>query len=370
MTRFPIITGLGLVTPLGDTADRTWDALLQGHFINDHALAAGHRQVNRPRAVSLAIQAATEAVHHAGWNHEQLGDPKTLLVVATSKGPVESWITPLSHMALYPYVAGGIDPAGLSHIAVSLSDEFALIGPRLTFSAACASGLHALIRAAIEIAHGAVDRVLVVASEASVHPLFIGSFRRLGVLPPPGVGCRPFDHARRGFLMSEAAAALCIESSKTTHALAILDRFALGGDATHLTGGDPQGQTLRHLLRQVIDNQPIDLVHAHGTGTELNDPTELAAIQACLTKDSPPPLAYSHKGALGHSLGAAGLVAVVLNCLMHSRGVVPPNIRTTDPLPAEGVIIHRQACQREIRRSLAIAAGFGGAMAAVSLRQP
>ena len=81
-----------------------------------------------------------------------------------------------------------------------------LDGPALTISAACASGLHALIRATMMIRGGEADRVLVVAAEASVSPIFLGSFRRMGVLPAEGVGCRPFDQARDGFLMSEAAA--------------------------------------------------------------------------------------------------------------------------------------------------------------------
>src|SRR5204862_7358830 len=99
----------------------------------------------------------------------------------------------------------------------------------------------------------------------------------------------------------------------------------LGGAATHLTGGDPEGTTLRRLLNHVVDGQPVDLVHAHATGTEMNDPIELAAIESALPADQDPPaILYSHKGALGHSLGAAGLVSVVLNCMSHHKGVVPP----------------------------------------------
>ncbi len=180
---------------------------------------------------------------------------------------------------------------------------------------------------------GRVSRALVVAAEASVHPLFVASFRRLGVLPPEGFGCRPFDIDRRGFLMSEAAAAICLEASESTRGLARIERFALGTDATHLTGVDPAGRTLRRLLGHVIQNHPVDLVHAHGTGTEMNDPIELATIEQALSAGEFPTWLYSHKGAFGHSLGTAGLVSVVLNVQAHRSGIIPPNVQTRNPLP-------------------------------------
>jgi len=143
-----------------------------------------------------------------------------------------------------------------------------------------------------------------------------------------------------------------------------IDRFALGGDATHLTGSDPEGRLLRNLISRVAGSSPIDLVHAHGTGTTTNDPVELAAIDATVHGQ---PNVFSHKAALGHSLGAAGLVSIVLNCMIHERGVVPPNARTTNPLRADHVKISRDAVRRDVRRSIAIAAGFGGPTAVVGL---
>jgi 3-oxoacyl-(acyl-carrier-protein) synthase len=111
----------------------------------------------------------------------------------------------------------------------------------------------------------------------------------------------------------------------------------------------------------------VDLVHAHGTGTPLNDASELAAVESTIVNGGTPPALYSHKGALGHSLGAAGLASVVLNCQAHATGVVPPNVQTRDPLPTRRVVLSREALRRPVRRSIAVAAGFGGAVAAVSL---
>jgi 3-oxoacyl-(acyl-carrier-protein) synthase len=248
-----------------------------------------------------------------------------------------------------------------------VATELSVGGPRLTVSAACASGLHALIRGAMLIQSGQFERVLVVACEASVCSLFLASFSRLGVLSPAGFGCRPFDRFRAGFLMSEAAASVLLEARGTGVGVEI-ERFALGADATHLTGMDPEGRTLRHVLRAAIGDAPVDVVHAHGTGTQLNDPIELAALDDLVGPGARPAL-YSHKGALGHSLGAAGLVSVVLNVACHQTGAVPPNVRMAEPMPSRHLSVCQASSHRAVNRSLAVAAGFGGAIAAVTLRQ-
>lgn len=382
MSSVPVITGLGLITPLGAGADATWSALMAGRFILDHARAAG-LPAGPGRIFDLASAAAREAVAQARWKERPAAAGGTALVVGTSKGPVETWLAALPSTSDNPAGHPGSAAAGygLASLAQAVRHALPLLdGPNLTLSAACASGLHALIRGAMMIGRGEADRVLVLAAEASVHPLFLASFRRLGVLPREGHGCRPYDRTRDGFLMSEAAAAICLErneqpaDAKPPQVLARVDRFAFGADATHLTGGDPAGETLRHLLRKVMDARPVDLIHGHGTGTSVNDPVELAALDdecsTCPGGRAASPLVYSHKAALGHSLGVAGLVSVALNCLMHRRGAVPPNVQTRDPLPARHVRIATEAVTMPVRRSLAAAAGFGGPMAVVSLVSP
>jgi 3-oxoacyl-[acyl-carrier-protein] synthase II len=354
MAQMPVITGLGLVTPLGRGVDLTWQALLAGRCILDHAPAPG---IESAKAIRLASLAATEALRQSGWDAQVRGDVRTALVMGTSKGPVEEWMR-----GPWPHLMGGVgQTVGLLAHELAMND-----GPRTTVAAACASGLQALALAAQMIAHGQAGRALVVAVEASVHPLFISSFARLGVIAPPGHGCRPFDRHRRGFLMSEAAAAVCLESPQNPvgRPLAQIDRLALGGDAARLTASDPAGRTLRRLLAQVIDGRPIDLIHAHGTGTVLNDPIELSALESSVPT---PTILYSHKGALGHSLGASGLISIVLNCLSHQHSLVPPNVQTHEPLPTESIRISSRSTIARISRSAAIATGFGGPAAAVSL---
>jgi 3-oxoacyl-[acyl-carrier-protein] synthase II len=370
------ITGLGLITPLGPTAAQTWAELCRGAYITDHSPVPCACPEGSPRVNHLAQVAACEALASAGWSAQQRAAAG--IVVGTSKGPAEHWLNRPAGLSDLAQATQVPTAALIGETAATLAAEFGMHdGTRLTISAACASGLHALIRGAMLIRFGEAERVLVVAAEASVHPLFLGSFRRLGLLPRPGHGCRPFDQDRAGFLMSEAAAAVCLEgkpddlgrhTGDSGPVIAQIDRFQMGGDATHLTGGDPHARALSRLLRGVVAGDYPDLIHAHGTGTRANDAAELAAIESAVVGAQTPAAVYSHKGALGHSLGAAGLVSVVINCLSAQAGTVPPNVRTTRPIAARHVTIERAVVHRHITRSIAIAAGFGGSVAVLSLQ--
>jgi 3-oxoacyl-(acyl-carrier-protein) synthase len=176
-------------------------------------------------------------------------------------------------------------------------------------------------------------------------------------------------------LVSEAAAALLLERiDEQTSGDILIDRYAFAGDAGHLTGFDPSAKTLSRLLRVALAGRPVDVIQAHGTGTVANDANEVTAIDDALselTADSQrcsTPV-YSHKGALGHSLGAAGLVSVVLNVAMHEEGIVLPNTGLQTSMDSRHAIISIEKQRRPVRRSIACAAGFGGATAVVSLSQ-
>ncbi|HEV8606717.1 MAG TPA: beta-ketoacyl synthase N-terminal-like domain-containing protein, partial [Tepidisphaeraceae bacterium] len=215
------IAGAGLVTALGDSAEETWGKLVRGEAIADHAMVK-KEWGGRSRVVGLAIDAGREAILETGWSNEQI--EAAGLVVGTSKGKIIEWIE------------SGMCGAGVGDVASEVAGVMGMgFGPRLTVSGACASGLLALIRGALMIKAGEAKRVMVVAAEASVHEMFVGSFRRLGVLARAGEGCRPFDEGRSGFLMSEAGAAVCLEGvSEEDGGGVLIERMAMGGDATHL----------------------------------------------------------------------------------------------------------------------------------------
>lgn len=362
------ISGRGLATPLGTTAEETWDNMLAGGYLLDHATVPLDRSADGTRVGQLALRVLLEAIMSAGWGEGEIQSDQTALLVGTSKGPIEAWLANSSTMA-------GPHGFGLATLAGELTNALRFGGgPKMTQSAACASGLLALVRAAMMIESGKVRRAVVVAVESSLHPLFLGSFQRLGVLAKPGEGCRPFDRRRDGFLMSEAAAAICLEGVELQprpRPGIYIDRYAVGGAGGHLTAGDPTGALWRHLLHRVIAGRPFDLIHAHATGTLVNDPIELAAIEHVLKDPATAgrPNVYSHKGALGHSLGSAGVVAIVLNCLMHESHTVLPNLRTTDPLAMTNVTLSPHVVARTIHRSLAAASGFGGPTAVVSIEK-
>ncbi len=202
----PFIMGTGLVTALGDGVEPTWRALLAGESIGTHSPAQVETDGRLPRVTQLALRAAREAIGQANWKGDALVDDRTALLVGTSRGPIHQWIE-----------GGSPPPAmGIHATARDVAEELSIgQGPKMTFSAACASSLHALIRACMMLRAGEVDRAIVIGAEASLHPLFLACFQRLGVLARQGNGCRPFDVDREGFLVSEAAAAVCLETSPT-----------------------------------------------------------------------------------------------------------------------------------------------------------
>jgi 3-oxoacyl-[acyl-carrier-protein] synthase II len=382
------ITGSGLVTALGRSVASTFDAISGGGVMLNHApiQRAETRAFGVPqtrlagisKVASLGFEAAGQAIDQSGWTAGQLADPETALIVCTSKGPVREWLAAdaarVSRPRLEPSGTGGTpvlrESFGLASLTTELATNLTGIttGPRLLVSAACASGLHGIARAVMLLRSRTVRRALVVAAEASVHPLFIGSFNRLGVLCPAGEPCRPFDVRRRGFHIADAAAAVCLElQPRLDHPAGgtiFIDCIAIAGDASHLTGSNTDGRVLRHVLKSVVAGNRVDFVHAHGTGTIINDQIELAAIDSVIDRTVP---VFSHKAAIGHTLGASSLVSVVLTAETHRRSMTLPNVASDHPAESRFASIESSSRSLTIRRSLVTAAGFGGAIAAATL---
>lgn len=357
MQRHSFIQGYGLIGARGNCAQDVFASISAGNILkNDERCPL---PVNSElRVVQLAMSSITQAIEKAGWNQTLISDPRTALVVGSSKGPIDQWIAQIEGKTS---VSGWM---GLAEPAARIGMQLGMCGPRLTYAAACASGLHALIQANEMIQSGQVDRAIVVGCESSVHPIFSATFLRMGALSKRGE-CRPFDHDRDGFLLSEAAAAVCLDVH-TTEGLWI-DATGLYADAHHITAVDPQADALKRVLMRLNPEKGVDLIHAHGTATALNDPVELYAIESCLRPGDRPHL-FSHKAALGHTQGAAGMIAVVLNVMMHERRKVLPIANLQNPLESRSVIFPVQCEYRFLRRSWVLAAGFGGVVAGISLQ--
>ena len=352
------ITGYALLTPL-DAPDRdTWQAIAADQRVEDTRRADDRLldpDTRWDRSIRMGLAAARRAL-----DDRELGSDGALFC-GTSKGPISIALRALEKMrhgeALCESDARQV-AMGPSAMGSVLAGELG-IGSVHTSVAACASGMHALHRAAQALWHGECRRALVVAADASLHPLFEGSFARLGVLAPAdNTGtrrCDPFSDAGKGFFIAEGAAALLLERRESPRdgpvPQAWLEESWLGADSTGLIAIDPQSHSLRQGLAHCAADgghaHELAFVHAHATGTE-HDAFELQAIRWAL---SPTPPVFSSKGFLGHSLGAAGLVSVVLSIQCHTRG------RTL-----AGEFIEADST------SLTIAQGFGGHIGIVRLR--
>jgi hypothetical protein len=355
------ITGLDVLTPL-DSPDggapnsgraASWESIRAGRrvqrnvAVNDYFLE-GEPELDRSIRMALGVARRTLAGRTAGDTH---------LFCGTSKGPVGICL----HVLDLLRQGLPIPPLAARQVALGVGAMGALLGERLNLAsghtsvAACSSGLFALHRAAQALWRGECQRALIVAADASLHPLFEGSFARLGVLAPlDDTGarqCEPFAAHGNGFFLAEAAAALLLEApdSRPSNAppLAWLDASWTGGDGSGLIAIDERGESLRRGLCACTPQGPLAFIHAHATGTA-HDRFELAAIQAAVPPTTP---VFSSKRWLGHSLGAAGLLSAALSLRCHQRG------ETLDgrPVPAGS-------------SSLTIAQGFGGHIGIVRLR--
>jgi 3-oxoacyl-[acyl-carrier-protein] synthase II len=343
------ITRLALLTPFGHASD-TWAALRADRRLSDNTSVPDHfldPDLSLDRSLRLALAAAARLAHESPL------PPDTALFCGTSKGPITTFLSALDSLAATGHVTR--DQAahvarGTGAMAPALAHRLGLTAPLHTSVAACSSGLHALHRAARAIQYGEYPRALVVAADASLHPLFTGSFARLGVLAPPDASghrrCDPFGQAGQGFFLTEAAAALLLEAAPSSPPLAFLDHTAIAADSSHLIAIDPHTRSLRRALHTAIADQPLAFIHAHATGTA-HDAHELAALRAF----APNTHLFSHKRWLGHSLGAAGLVSLALSTLAHRHQTAPTGL----PIPPNA-------------RSLTLAQGFGGHIALTLLR--
>jgi 3-oxoacyl-[acyl-carrier-protein] synthase II len=391
-SRQVVVTGVGLVTPFGAGREISWSAIRQGQSAVrrlttddlDGELPTGLQWVGAtaPReslsassepVVSLALTAAREAMSQAQLSSSPILSERGGCVIGTSKLGLRSFARAMRpsndtpHELLWPNAA-----------ALAVAAEWKLEGAALCPVAACATGLVSLIRGADLIRSGECDVVLAGSSDASLVPLVLGSFQRLGVMArgfdEPASACRPFDAERSGFVIGEGAAVLVLEDR--AHAAArgatALAEFVAGGmasDPSGLTQVDPEGTSLTWLIRDVLRRanvlpEEIDALNLHGTATRANDVAETRAVRAALGSAADQVVCSSQKGAIGHLLGAAGSVESALAVLSLRDQVVPPtiNLRTPDP-QCDLDYAANTARPMRLRNAVKVSLGFGGHLA-------
>ncbi len=354
------MTGLGLVTAAGCDRDSTWSAVLAGRSTAapdptldglpvslscrvpelDHPVLRRRGGARLDPVSRFGLAAVAQALDHAGLDPREWDGSRVAVVTGGGVGGARTQETAQARLAelgpefVSPYFLTGYL---VNMVSANIALHFGVTGPALSTSTACASGTTALGLARDLIATGQCDLALVCGSDAGVTRLNVAGFAQLGTLS--GTGSRPFDRGRDGFVIAEGAGALVLErpdhaAARAARPLARLIGYAASTDAHHLVAPHPQGRGAEQAVRGALldaDLAPGDVGHvnAHGTATRQNDDIEAAVLRRVLPHRPP---VTSAKGALGHTLGAAGVIEAALTVLALAEGTVPPTagLRETD----------------------------------------
>ncbi len=382
------VTGVGLVTPLGEGVEATWPRLVRGdcalRSIRLFTVPALRATVGGEvdgvavpegapwsRTSAMALSAAAEAMRSASVD---VHAARVGLVVGGTTGGMFENEQLLARLHSEP---AGREPFHqmLSHPLTATGDCVdERLGPFArvrSLASACSSGANAIVIAASWLLSDEVDIVVAGGSDGLCRLTLVG-FNALGALDPEP--CRPFDRRRRGTNLGEGAAFLVLERAeraRTRHGapppVAELAGWALGAEAHHITNPAPEGATVASLIERAIARagmtpRDIDYVNAHGTGTPLNDAMEAVALRRALGGEIDRIPVSSSKGQIGHALGGAGAIEAAITALVVSRRTLVPTVGLREPDPALLFrhVPHVGGQVPRVRAALSNAFGFGG----------
>ncbi|MBT9311533.1 beta-ketoacyl-ACP synthase [Leptothoe kymatousa] len=362
-----VATGVGLWTALGATVQATWSALLAGKSaialrqpygsLPAMPLAMTDKHPADPDALVSAVVRA--ALRDAGYSAPL---PDCGVVVGSSRSYLNRWeAMARGELAMAHWLTAL--PCALSHqVAQVVGSE----GPVLAPMAACATGMWALFHGCLLLQSGQCSRVVVAAVDATMTPLTLAGFRRMGAMAKDG--CYPFDCDRSGLVLGEGAAAIVLETQDSIKAPTYgrILGFGLSNDAYHISSSRASGALAvaqQCLQRSGLNPDAIDYVHAHGTGTRLNDANEAYMIQTLM----PQAAVSSTKGATGHTLGAAGLIGAVLSLLSLHHQRLPPCVGLKNPEFALNFVQNDGIYPVAVNHVLCSSFGFGGQNALVAI---
>jgi len=388
MTHPLVVTGLGMVSPLGANSTTTFKRILAGDraktiltgsewrsFVGVPRAAQAlevwipEKLLERDRSLQLAVVAGYEAWDRAGLNRvapERIGT-----TFSSSKGGLWSLLEAAKdpHLVDWDFLSDYFPHAG----GRILAQQFGFSGPGLSVSSACSTGIASLSLAARLLQDRECDAVLAGSTESSIHPLIYAGFDQMGVLSENPDGPCPFDKERDGFMMGEGAGVLVVEredqaAKRKVNPLARLSGWALAGDAHEPLEVDPTGKTIGHVIQLALKKaqlKPKDIgyINAHGTGTRFNDRVESKALFDVFGDH---PFVSSTKGATGHLLGAAGSVEAIISVLALAEGWLPATTGLKNPDP-ECPIKHvpKGGLKQKVDHVLSLSYGFGGQLGAV-----
>ena len=414
MTRRVVVTGTGVISPVGNNVETFWKNLLDGVCGIDFITAfptddlpvhiAGEVKDFNPaefgiepafarkqdRFTVFAVAAAAQAMQQAGLSSAEEGgniDPFRLGVYVGSgiggfstqvretekllnDGP--KWISPLFIPTMISNIAAG-------NIAIRHN----ACGPCVPVVTACATSTHAIGEAYRAIKHGYADAIIAGGSEAATIPIGIAGFanaKALSRAEDPKYASLPFNKNRGGFVMAEGAAMLVLEEyehAKARGANIIAEICGYGNtcDAHHVTAPRPDGKTQAAAIRMALDeagytSDDVLYINAHGTGTALNDSSETAAYKIALGDDAYKAHISSTKSMTGHMLGAAGAIEAIASVLALTRGIIPPTISLDGPDPELDLdYTPNKAVEAPVTIAISDSLGFGGHNGCLAFRK-
>jgi 3-oxoacyl-[acyl-carrier-protein] synthase II len=404
-----LITGIGTVNPLGLDAASTWEAMLAGRSgidtiaafdpspfpvriagevrgFDPEAVASRKDARRMDRGVLFAVAATDEAVADAGLD-TPLDPERTGVVVGSAIGGIG--IVEEQQRVLMEKGPGRVSPTFLPNCLVDtatsyIATKLGVVGLNFAVVSACATGSHAIGEAAELIKRGRADVIVAGGTEACITPLVLAGFCQMQALAArnddPAAASRPFDRGRSGFVVSEGAAVVVVESEAHARArgakvYAEVAGYGASNDAYHVATPHPESRGVIHMFADAlrsarISPEDVGYVNAHGTGTPLGDPAETQAIRQAFGAHADKLAVSSTKSMTGHLFGAAGALEAIASALALRDQVLPPTINLEDPDPAcdlDYVPLKTREASFEVAISNSM--GLGGHNGAVVLRR-
>ena len=406
-----MVTGIGLVTPIGIGADAVWASLHESRSAVDtitrfdpspfrshiaaeirdfdpEAMLSARQARRTDRCSQLALAAAQLAMADAGLDMSREQEHRVGVLMGTALGGIG-----FAEMENTRYVEGGLREVNPllaltvfgGAISCNVAITHGMSGVNSTNAMSCASGTLAIGQAMRAIAAGEADVVLAGGSEAPLYPLCYGSFSLIRAMSTrnddPGTASRPFDRGRDGFVMAEGSAVLVMEEEGRARArgakiYAEVSGFGLTNDAFHMTQPRPDGREAVRAMRDALADaqcEPGDVewVNAHGSSTPLNDGTEARAIREVFGEHTDALPVSGTKGWHAHALGASGAIETAIACLSIDREWIPPTLNCFEP-DADAPLRHVGAGGLDMRPRAVLknSFGFGGCNATLLLREP
>lgn len=408
MTRRVVITGLGAITPLGNSAEESWKGICAGKSgiglitkfdatVFDTKIAGEVKafdplqHVNKKEYRRLddfivyALAAADMAVQDA--DHPAIAGERSGVIIGSAIGGLAT-IEKEKETILQAgprRVATFMIPAVLANLAAGhVSIRYGLKGPITCPTTACAAGTNAIGDAFRMIRDGYADLMITGGVEAAVTPLSVAGFNAMRALSTkndePEKASRPFDKKRDGFVIGEGCGLVVLEelSSALKRDAKIYGEvigYGLTSDAYHLAAPPPGHEGAVRCMKEALADggiapEEVDYINAHGTSTQLNDLYETQAIKAVFGTTNPDIAVSSTKSMTGHMLGAAGGVEAIFTVKALQDGIMPPTINLDEPDPESGLdFVPHRARQKDMRIALSNTFGFGGVNASLVLRK-